>query len=146
LSKLDKRGIIYAMERGEDGNYRITRDEARLFKTAASLMCRMDLIEVYAHYLGVRKTSPFGPQRPRFDHGVAKGALQEELLNLPLLVERNEAAVNSINYVYTPHLAEESIQTLRTVIASGHLAVEEQVRADQLSTEYNNLHRPRIVA
>ena len=134
------------MERGKDGNYRITRDDARAFKQAASLMCRMDLIETYAHYLGVRKTSRFTPQRVRLENGLAKDSFQEELLNLPVLVEHNEMAVNGLNYVYTPHLAEESIRTLRAAMNSGHLLLEEQFKAEQLSKEYEELHKTRTVA
>jgi hypothetical protein len=134
------------MERGKDGNYRVSRDEARAFKLAASLMCRLDLVETYAHYLGVRQSSRFTQQRVRLENGMPKDSFQEELINLPVLVEHSEVAVNGLNYVYTPHLAEESIRTLRAAMNSGHLLLEEQAKAEQLSTDYDELHRHRIVA
>lgn len=128
------------MERGDDGNYRVTRDEQRLFKTAASLAMRNDLIKVYAHYLGVRRRSVFASAVVRIRK--PEDALQEELKALPAMVEFEDdnRSIEDMKYIYTPHLAEESINTLRLVMHKHFVFPEEQAEALQVSADYDAIH------
>lgn len=142
------------MEKYQDGLTRITRDESRVIKRAASLLGKMELFEICTHYLAVR--SNMSPRQmeakrtPLVSQQFENGALVEELRQLDVHVERTslgdqpseevDTSVYGVRYVYGPKLANAAREVVRTAF-----------QADLLSDKENKIaaimaHEPDLVS
>ncbi len=132
------------MDRAKNGNYRVTRDDARLFKLGAALLNNTELTKIYAHYLGVRQAS--GIAIAALQIRKPKGAFEEEIKSLPALVEYQggNPSVSNMRYIYSPHLMEASIENVRTLVIDNHAITDvESAEIQELCETYDSLHKDK---
>lgn len=132
----------------EDGNYRVTRDESRLIKDAATLEADMDLFKVLVHYRSIRQLGPgvVQPKEVRVRLSPENQKYQDELRTLPWLIERTNGSrsINDMHYVFGPILASAGVDVVERAVADGYLDKSSKTRA-QSDSQRNQLIAANLI-
>lgn len=131
-----------------DGNYRLTRDDQRAVKAAASLTGRFVLLEIAVQYLGNRKLGPgrkggirWNPER-QVEPEIAQ--IIDDVSNLDAMVERTYAGTDGFNYVYPPSLARLAVDTTALALKKGYLMDKHVNYAHDLVNSYLSIHHNEL--
>lgn len=127
------------MDRNDDGNFLVSREEQRAFKHAAAINGDMELVKLFAHYRAIRQTSRADREALLKFTVREDSLLMQEARSLDELVYRPTMSVHDMRYVYGPRLADVAIQGLIQAADTGMLTPRESTTAVCVTARYELL-------